>query len=112
MPVIPAIGRQSKADLQVGGQPSLVYRESSRAARTTQRNPVSKTKQTRKQRNLGKRVFSLWFQRIDSIIVGKAWGQKQEAGSSHLHPHVGEGRRKKDGAGTGRSEIGLKVSSQ
>ena len=68
--------------------------------------------QTRKQRNLGKRVFSLWFQRIDSIIVGKAWGQKQEAGSSHLHPHVGEGRRKKDGAGTGRSGIGLKVSSQ
>jgi hypothetical protein len=46
MPLIPALGRQTKqADLSV--LVSLVYRVSSRIARSTQRNPVSKQKQNK-----------------------------------------------------------------
>jgi hypothetical protein len=47
MPIIPALGRQRQAvsELEV----SLVYSVSSRTAKTTQRNPVSK-KQTNKQK--------------------------------------------------------------
>jgi hypothetical protein len=46
MPLIPALG-QRQVDLWVRGQPGL---QSSRMARTTQRNPVS-NKQTNKQTN-------------------------------------------------------------
>ena len=46
---MPALGRQRQVDFWVGA--SLVYRVSSRTARTTQRNPVSKNKQTNKQKN-------------------------------------------------------------
>ena len=51
MPLIPALERQRQADFQ----DSLVYRVSSRTARATQGNTVSKTtainKQTNKQKN-------------------------------------------------------------
>jgi len=43
MPLIPASRRQRQEDLSEL-EASLVYRESSRAARATQRNSVSKTK--------------------------------------------------------------------
>ena len=43
MPLIPALGRQRQVDL-CEFEASLVYRVSSRTARATQRNPVSKTK--------------------------------------------------------------------
>ena len=46
----PSIGRQRQADL-CEFEASLVYRASSRTARATQRNPVSK-KQTNKQKYL------------------------------------------------------------
>jgi hypothetical protein len=39
-PLIPALGRQRQADSEF--EASLVYRVSSRTARATQRNPVSK----------------------------------------------------------------------
>jgi hypothetical protein len=42
MPLIPALGRQRQADSEF--EASLVYRVSSRAARATQRNPVSRKK--------------------------------------------------------------------
>jgi hypothetical protein len=41
MPLIPALGRQRQVDLYEF-EDSLVYRVSSRPARSTQRNPVSK----------------------------------------------------------------------
>jgi hypothetical protein len=45
MPLIPALGRQR----QVGRfEANLVYKENSRTARATQRNPVSSQKQTKK----------------------------------------------------------------
>jgi hypothetical protein len=44
MLLIPALGRQREFE------DSLVYRVSSRTARATQRNPVSKNKQTNKQK--------------------------------------------------------------
>jgi len=40
MPLIPALGRQRKADFWF--EASLVYRVSSRTARATRRNPVMK----------------------------------------------------------------------
>jgi hypothetical protein len=46
--VIPALGRQRQADL-CELQASLIHRVSSKAARATQRNPVSKTKTKPKQ---------------------------------------------------------------
>jgi hypothetical protein len=49
-PLIPALGRQRQAISEF--EASLVYRVSSRTARATQRNPVSKSnKQTDKQTN-------------------------------------------------------------
>jgi hypothetical protein len=42
-PLIPALGRQRQEDHEF--EASLVYRVSSRTARATQRNPVSKKKQ-------------------------------------------------------------------
>jgi hypothetical protein len=47
MPLIPALGRQRQADFEF--EASLVYRVSSRIARATQRNPVSKNKKKRKE---------------------------------------------------------------
>ena len=47
MPLIPALGRQRQVDFSV--EVSLVYRVSSRTARDTQRNPVSKKKGLRSQ---------------------------------------------------------------
>jgi hypothetical protein len=41
-PVIPALGRQRKADSEF--KASLVYKVSSRTGRATQRHPVSKNK--------------------------------------------------------------------
>jgi hypothetical protein len=38
MPLIPALGRQKQGDGEF--KASLVYRENSRTAKTTQRNPV------------------------------------------------------------------------
>jgi hypothetical protein len=43
MPLPPALGRQRQVDLY---ESSLVYRVSSRSARATQRNPVSKKKKS------------------------------------------------------------------
>ena len=47
MPLIPALGRQRQVDFSV--EVSLVYRVSSRTARDTQRNPVSKNKNNTKK---------------------------------------------------------------
>jgi hypothetical protein len=44
MPLIPALRRQRQEDL-CEFQASLVYRDNSRTARITQRNPVSTNKQ-------------------------------------------------------------------
>ena len=46
-PLIPALGTQRQADI-CEFEASLVYRVSSRAARATQRNPVSKTNKQNK----------------------------------------------------------------
>jgi hypothetical protein len=60
MPLIPVLGRQRQTDSEF--EASLVYRVSSRTARTAQRNSVSKqqqqqaSKQTNKQRNKIKMV--------------------------------------------------------
>jgi hypothetical protein len=50
MPLVPALGRQRQAISEF--EASLVYKVSSRTARATQRNPVSKNqnKQTNKQK--------------------------------------------------------------
>ena len=44
--VVPVLGRQKQGDLSEF-KASLVYKASSRTARNTQRNPVSKTKTTK-----------------------------------------------------------------
>ena len=49
MPLFPALRRQRQVDL-FEFEASLVYRASSRTARTTQRHPVSKNKQKRKRK--------------------------------------------------------------
>jgi hypothetical protein len=49
MPLIPALGRQRQADSEF--EASLVYRVSSRTARTTQRNLSQKTKQKKLTNN-------------------------------------------------------------
>jgi hypothetical protein len=50
MPLIPAIGRQRQTDFWISEfEVSLVYRVSSRTARATQRNPVSKNKTNKQQ---------------------------------------------------------------
>ena len=46
-PLIPALGRQRQAGL-FEFEASMVYKKSSRTVRVTQRNPVSKFKQTNK----------------------------------------------------------------
>ena len=48
--VIPALERQRQVDF-CEFEASLVYKASSRIAKATQRNPVSKNKQTNKQTN-------------------------------------------------------------
>jgi hypothetical protein len=48
MPLIPALGRQRQEDL-CEFWASLVYRTTSSTARATQRNPVSKDKQTKRK---------------------------------------------------------------
>jgi hypothetical protein len=50
MPLIPALRRQREVDISEF-EASLVYRVSSRTARATQRNPVSKKKQKKKKPN-------------------------------------------------------------
>jgi hypothetical protein len=50
MSLIPALGRQKQAEL-CKFKTRMVYRGSSRTARTTQRNPVSKTKQNKTKQN-------------------------------------------------------------
>jgi hypothetical protein len=49
MPLIPALGRQGRRISEF--KASLVYRVSSRTARTTQRNPVSENKNKNKNKN-------------------------------------------------------------
>jgi hypothetical protein len=49
MPLIPALGRQRQTDWISEFKASLVYRVSSRTARATQRNPVSKIQNKTKQ---------------------------------------------------------------
>ena len=50
-PLIPALGRQREVDF-IEFKTSLIYRESSRTARTSQRNPVLDTKiSSQKKRN-------------------------------------------------------------
>jgi hypothetical protein len=56
-PLIPALGRQRQADFWVQGQPGV--QNESRIARDTQRNPVSKNKQTKKQKNKTKKNTKL-----------------------------------------------------
>jgi hypothetical protein len=48
-PLIPALGGRGRRISEF--KTSLVYRVSSRTARATQRNPVSKNKQTNKNKN-------------------------------------------------------------
>jgi hypothetical protein len=54
MPVIPALGRQRQVA-------SLVYRVSSRTARTAQRNPVLKNRNKTKQKTKTKKNLSNCF---------------------------------------------------
>jgi len=51
MPLIPARGRQRQADSEF--EASLLYRVSSRTARATQRNPVSKKKKKKRKEERG-----------------------------------------------------------
>jgi hypothetical protein len=51
MPLIPALGRQRQAISEF--KASLVYRVSSRTARATQRNPVSKKPKTKTKEEEG-----------------------------------------------------------
>jgi hypothetical protein len=46
MPLIPELGRQSRWKFEF--KASLVYRESSRTAKATQRNPISKNQKEKK----------------------------------------------------------------
>jgi hypothetical protein len=48
MPLIPTLGRQRQADFKF--EASLVYRVSSRTAKTVQRNPTSKNKKTKNKK--------------------------------------------------------------
>ena len=50
MPLIPALGRQREADFEF--EASLVYRVSSRTARATQRNRVSRNQKKKKLSHL------------------------------------------------------------
>jgi hypothetical protein len=61
-PLILALGKQRQEDL-CEFQASLVYRVSSRIARSTQRNPVSRNKQTNKQANsvIWSIVYHFWL---------------------------------------------------
>jgi DNA repair photolyase len=52
-PSIPALGRQRQVDFEF--EASLVYRVSSRTARATQRNPVSKKKKKKERKKKRKR---------------------------------------------------------
>jgi hypothetical protein len=52
MPLIPALGRQSQAELY-RFEASLVYRVSSRTARATQRSPVLKNQERRGEERRG-----------------------------------------------------------
>jgi hypothetical protein len=49
-PLIPALGRQRQADFWVQFEASLVYKVSSCTAKATQRNPVSKNQERKKER--------------------------------------------------------------
>jgi hypothetical protein len=55
-PLIPALGRQRQASFEA----SLVYRVSSRIARTIQRNPVSKNKNNNKNKTNSFPAQSWW----------------------------------------------------
>ena len=58
MPLLPAIRRQKQMDL-FEFETSLVYRVSSKTARTTQRNPVSKNNKTK---TIGKTLHALYLE--------------------------------------------------
>jgi hypothetical protein len=50
MPFVPALGKQGQVD-RYEFKAGLIYRASSRTARATQRNPVSKKKKEKKKDN-------------------------------------------------------------
>ena len=61
MPLIPAFGRQRQVISVCEFKASLVYKVSSRTARTvTQRNPVLKNKQTKYKQTKNKQTKSMW----------------------------------------------------
>jgi hypothetical protein len=81
MPLIPALGRQRQGISEF--EASLVYRVSSRTARATQRNPVSKkTKNENKKSKGGRRRIY----RINRKEGSKEWkvGRKGENGSTEM----------------------------
>ena len=59
MPVIPALWEAEAVGFISEFEASLVYRVSSRTARATQRNPVSKNQKTNKQKEKKKYVSHL-----------------------------------------------------
>lgn len=68
-PLIPVLERQKQANLQVQGQPDI--KESSRTAGTTQRNPVLKTNNNRKQKTQTKipiKIYYIFF--FLSLLLG------------------------------------------
>jgi hypothetical protein len=65
MPLIPALGRQRQADFEF--EASLVYRVSSRTARATQRNPVSKKQNKTKQNKTKLRRASKMAQQVKML---------------------------------------------
>jgi hypothetical protein len=80
-PLIPVLGRQRQDQWISEFKVSLVYRMSSRTARTTQRNPVSrnKTKQTQTNKQTKNNVYtdqnSINFKKL---LLGKDIGRNMQ----------------------------------
>jgi hypothetical protein len=68
MPLIPALGRQSRWISEF--EASLICKVNSRTARATQRNPVSKqNKQTNKQKNQKNKNKKNWIKKSTDTEV-------------------------------------------
>jgi hypothetical protein len=60
---------EAEAGRFLSSEASLVYKVSSRTARATQRNPVSKNKNKTKQTKRPQVLHSMGMERIDSLIL-------------------------------------------
>lgn len=68
--MIPALGRQSQVDL-CELETCLLFRTGSRTTRTSQKNPVSKTKQPRQIKN-NKIKINLYLRRRNGMDLKKS----------------------------------------